>query len=100
GILLWYACGCQVMKRMVHIVKHDREPDAAQPDGRGSYSSTALRALAVLDVLVAEPRGLGLTALAERARLNKATALRLLGSLQRAELAVRDRATGLYRPGM
>ena len=32
--------------------------------------------------------------------LNKATAFRLLGSLQRAGLVVQDRATGHHRPGM
>ncbi len=67
---------------------------------RDNVSGTALRALRVLDVLVAEPRGLGLTAVAVRAGLNKATTFRLLGSLQRAGLAIQVPATGHYRPGM
>ena len=69
-------------------------------EGRDNVSGTVLRALRLLDVLVAEPRGLGLTAVASRGGLNKATAFRLLGSLQRAGLVVQDRATGHYRPGM
>lgn len=69
-------------------------------ESRDNVSGTVLRALWLLDVLVAEPRGLGLTAVAVRAGLNKATAFRLLGSLQRAGLVIRDPATGHYRPGM
>ncbi len=67
---------------------------------REALSSTVLRALAVLDVLVAEPRGLGLSGVARRAGLSKATTFRLLGSLQRAGLVIHDRPSSLYRPGM
>ena len=56
--------------------------------------------MALLDVVAAEPRGLTLTEAARRAALHKATALRLLGSLQRAQLVVHDPASGLYRPGL
>ena len=83
--------------------KATRRASAERDDGsdrRDNLSGTVLRALRLLDVLVAEPRGLGLTAVASRGGLNKATAFRLLGSLQRAGLAVQDRATGHYRPGM
>jgi IclR family KDG regulon transcriptional repressor len=69
-------------------------------EARDNVSGTVLRALRLLDVLVAEPRGLGLTAAAARGGLNKATAFRMLGSLQRAGLVVQDPATGHYRPGM
>ncbi len=67
---------------------------------RDNVSTTVVRALRVLDVLVDEPRGLTLTAAAERAGLNKATGFRMLGALKRAELVVQDTATGLYRPGL
>lgn len=67
---------------------------------RDYVSGTVLRALAVLDVLVAEPRGLGLTAATKRAGLDKATTYRLLSALERGGLAIRDRNTGAYRPAM
>ena len=70
------------------------------PPARDNVSSTVIRALALLDVLVAEPRGLALRQAAERAQLDKATAYRLLGSLQKAGLIVRDPANGLYLPGL
>lgn len=67
---------------------------------RLNISTTVLRALGLLEVLVAEPRGLGLTALAARAGLSKATAFRLLGALKRAGLVVQDAASSQYRPGL
>ena len=75
-------------------------PLPAHPAPRDNVAGTVVRALGLLDVLVAEPRGLGLTAAAERAGLNKATAFRLLGALKRAEVVVQDPSTGLYRPGL
>ena len=83
---------------MVRIVKHpELAPRSARAD---NVAATVVRALGLLDVLVAEPRGLGLTAAAERAGLNKATAFRLLGALKRAEVVVQDPSSGLYRPGL
>ena len=83
-------------------MKRSRRPVEAGDglESRDNVSGTVLRALRLLDVLVAEPRGLGLTAAASRGGLNKATAFRLLGSLQRAGLVVQDPASGRYRPGM
>lgn len=73
---------------------------AGAPGRGGNLSGTVLRALALLEVLVAEPRGLGLSSAAQRAGLSKATAFRLLASLQRAGLVVQDEPTGRYRPGL
>jgi DNA-binding IclR family transcriptional regulator len=87
------------MKRSVHIVKRGSEAAGEQAE-RENVSGTVLRALGLLDILVEEPRGLGLSAVARRAGLNKATAFRLLGSLLRAGLVVRDPTTGAYRPGL
>jgi IclR family KDG regulon transcriptional repressor len=67
---------------------------------RENLSGTVVDALGLLDVLVAEPRGIGLTEAARRAGLNKATAFRHLAALRRAELAILDPATGRYRPGL
>ena len=53
---------------------------AGAPARGGNLSGTVLRALALLDVLVAEPRGLGLSSAAQRAGLSKATAFRLLAA--------------------
>ena len=80
-------------------MKHDPEPDGER-DERETVSGTVLRALGLLDILVEEPRGLGLSAVARRAGLNKATAFRLLGSLQQARMVVQDPTTGVYRPGL
>ena len=85
------------MKQAVHIVKLDDAPETA---ARDNVSTTVVRALGLLDVLVDEARGLALTAAAARAGLNKATAFRMLGALKRAELVVQDPLTGLYRPGL
>lgn len=62
--------------------------------------TTVLKAFGVLDVLVAEPRGLGLSEAARRAGLNKATAFRLLGALQQAGVVSQDAAGGRYRPAL
>jgi DNA-binding IclR family transcriptional regulator len=59
-----------------------------------------LRALSLLDVLVQEPRGLGLSSAGRRAGLNKATAFRLLSSLQQAGLVIQAEPLGVYRPGL
>lgn len=69
-------------------------------DQRDNVSSTVLRALAMLDVVVGEPLGISLTVAASRADLSKATALRLLGALVRGGLVVRDPSTGRYRPSL
>ena len=69
-------------------------------EGREGGSRAALRALRLLDVLVDEPRGLGLSDAARRAGLSKATAYRLLGTLCEAGLAVQDAASARYRPSM
>lgn len=74
--------------------------DTSSLDQRDNVSSTVMRALAMLDVVVAEPRGISLTVAAGRASLSKATASRLLGALVRGNLVVRDPATGLFRPGL
>ena len=71
-----------------------------QAGRRGNASTTVLRAMALLDVLAAEPRGLRLSEASRRAKLDKATTFRLLNSLQGAGVAVRDAASGLYRPGL
>ena len=65
-----------------------------------NLSTTVVRAMALLDVLVAEPRGLTLTEAARRANFHKATAFRFLGSFQRTGLVVHDPLTSLYRPGL
>jgi len=69
-------------------------------DQRDNVSSTVLRALTMLDIVVAEPRGLSLTVAAGRAGLSKATAFRLLGALARGGLVARDAPSGLYRPSL
>lgn len=71
-----------------------------QGDGRDNVSGTVVRALALLDILVEEPRGIGLTAAARRAGLSKATAFRMLGALCQGGLVVQDRSSSLYRPGL
>lgn len=90
------------MNHVVRPVNQDaiNGPSARPAEPRENVSGTVPRALALLDVLVAEPRGLGLTAAASRAGLNKATAFRLLGALQRAQLVVQESSTGQYRPGL
>jgi len=67
---------------------------------RDNVSSAVLRALAMLDVVVAEPRGISLTVAAGRAGLSKPTSYRLLQALVRGGLVVRDATTGLYRPSL
>src|SRR4051812_524666 len=73
--------------------------DAGGVDG-ANVSRTAVRALAVLDVLVADPGGLRLKDVAARVGLDKATTLRLLGSLRQAGIAVQNPGDGSYRPGL
>lgn len=70
-------------------------PDLARRD---NVSTAVLRALAMLDVVVAESRGISLTEAASRANLSKPTSYRLLQALVRGGLVVRDTTTGLYRP--
>jgi IclR family transcriptional regulator, KDG regulon repressor len=89
-----------LMKQSVHILKQTPGPRECDVAGKDNVSTTVLRALSLLDCLVDEASGLGLSAVARRAGLNKATAFRLLGSLQQAGLAVQDRASGTYRPGL
>src|SRR4051812_3132342 len=74
--------------------------DAVSLDRPDNVSSTVLRALAMLDIVVAEPRGISLTVAAGRAGLSKATTFRMLGALARAGLVARDAATGHYRPSL
>lgn len=85
---------------MVHRVKHEEMTLAEAANPRDNASSTVLRALAMLDIVVEEPRGISLTNAARRAGLGKATTLRLLAALIRGGLVVRDASTGHYRPGL
>jgi IclR family KDG regulon transcriptional repressor len=95
------------MKRPVHYLNHAPEAatdvpaagEAAAPDPDHA-SRTVIRALGLLDVVVDEPRGLGLSEIARRAGLNKATAFRMLGALKQAQLVVQDATTGRYQPGL
>jgi IclR family KDG regulon transcriptional repressor len=67
---------------------------------RDNVSTAVLRALAMLDVVVAEPRGISLTVAASRAVLSKPTTYRLLQALVRGGLVARDVTNGLYRPSL
>lgn len=88
-------------KHVVQIMKRNAgHVDTKAADRNRNASSTVRRALALFDLVVAEPRGLGLTELARRAKLNKTTAFRMLGALEEAGLIVRDGRAGLYRPGL
>jgi DNA-binding IclR family transcriptional regulator len=70
------------------------------PAAKENVSGTVLRALSLLDLLVSEPGGMRLSDLARRSGLNKATAFRLLGSLQQGGLVTQDQATSRYRPSL
>jgi DNA-binding IclR family transcriptional regulator len=78
----------------------DAPADRAALPGSDHASRTVVRALGLLDVVVAEPSGLGLSEIARRAGLSKATAFRMLGALKQAQLVVQDATTGQYQPGL
>jgi DNA-binding transcriptional ArsR family regulator len=80
--------------------RRESEAIGARPDSAAGGTRTVLRAFALLELLVAEPRGLGLNEIARRAGLNKATVYRLLAALRTTGLVVQDRSTALYRPGL
>jgi len=87
----------RILKQLVRIQKPMADAVGEAVD---NLSTTVVRAMALLDVLVAEPRGLTLTEAARRANFHKATAFRFLGSFQRTGLVVHDPLTSLYRPGL
>lgn len=62
----------------------------------GSASSTALKALQVLEAVAAEPRALSLAEVAERARLNKSAAHRMLATLMTAGYVRQDEHSRRY----
>lgn len=88
-----------MLNQHVHSVNRPAAGRPAERPLEGS-STTVLKAFGMLDVLVAEPRGLGLSEAARRAGLNKATAFRLLGALQQAGVVSQDAVGGRYRPAL
>jgi IclR family transcriptional regulator, KDG regulon repressor len=82
-----------------HTVK-PLEVAATGQNQRDTTPTTALRALAMLDVVVGEPRGISLAVAADRVGLSKATSLRLLKALIRAGYVLRDADEGNYRPSL
>jgi DNA-binding IclR family transcriptional regulator len=66
------------------------------PVGRTSSSSTALKALRVLEVVAAEPRPLALAEVARRSSLDKSAAHRMLTTLLRAGYVHRDPESRRY----
>jgi DNA-binding IclR family transcriptional regulator len=62
----------------------------------GSASSTALKALRVLEAVAGEPRALGLAEVALRAGLNKSAAHRMLSTLMAAGYVRQDRHSRRY----
>ena len=62
----------------------------------GSSSSTALKALRVLEAVAAEPRALALGEVAERAEMHKSAAHRMLATLMTAGYVRQDPGTRRY----
>lgn len=78
----------------------DGGPLSAGPAGSGLVQSVD-RALKLLEaVAAAAPRGETVAALAERAAINRATAWRLLGTLEAHGIVERDPATNRYKLGL
>src|SRR5579883_1762569 len=73
---------------------------SSMSEAEGRYSvSTVERALDVLHCFTHQRPELSLTEIAEAAGLHKATAFRLLATLCRRGMAMKDARTGLYRLG-
>ena len=65
-----------------------------------TVSGAVPRTMALLDLLVSEPRGISLTDVSRRMCLSKPTVHRLLAWLQQAGLAVQVGQHGVYRPSL
>ena len=67
--------------------------------GNGETSSTALKALRVLEVVAASPQTMTLSEVSKQANIDKSTAYRMLNTLIEAGYVIRDNASKQYRLG-
>lgn len=85
------------MLKLIACSSDDDTPVEGHP---ASATRSVERATGLLRLVMAYPDGIRLVDLAEAAGLHKATALRLLGALEREGLIERDPATKCYTLGM
>ncbi len=85
------------MLKLIACTPHDGDPSAIPPV---SATRSVERATALLRLVMTHQDGARLVDLAEAAGLHKATALRLLGALERDGLIERDPASKRYTLGM
>jgi DNA-binding IclR family transcriptional regulator len=86
---------------MMPVVTDPEEPGPTAPLPLPARVQSVDRALRLLEVVAATaPRGETVTTLAARCEINRATAWRLLGTLEARGLVERDPATNRYRIGL